>query len=1373
MFRRRVRRRTGENTSPPPPQPTLRARSTSELAMDIQHSRSGGPYNQGLSVSHDSVFTPDGAEHHHHHHAHATPPSLTIATRGVNMAELKAALRQRRGDDSGSGDDDPGLPRSPPTSPTTLDVLTHGLKGSSRATQSSCSDGSLLSMGSSENDEDSLGAASHHSSRASLLEGRHQVVEEAKKIETSKTDTANEEEQENQNKDEEKEEEEEGKKKKRKKKKELRRRRGDPTRFTFVSDAIIVGREPVIDVEGTNGKEEEEEEEEEEEDHEPVAGAVRLSHQAALHKIAVRPRRTHGAPRSRRATQIGGQISLPDVIEEANSRHPSGPRPSSTPQHPAAATPAPAPPTPVPSTQVTPEDDVSMEESPAVREPQNSPDTATPERKEERREDQPLFQRLFGSTSKRAGRRHSRGSGEESRENSVSPLRRGTEQRASKDRRHETSSPRFLIGSSKPRQDGHALPPSGRPRDPSKERGSREVPQSPEDVQGGGVAASAWPQGVRKAKSFREEQAPVHREALRRKVSSHATADEQSTTPTKASRLSSSLESIDGDDTRKPTQRSTPTATPPTVTTASPQRSSTESLTTTPLPGVFIRPYPQPGHPRGPPHPSSADTSSGPFSLDSSLNQQPREVEDQMRKASSVDQMTVTETTTTTTHHREHHTRETLTKEQVTKEQLAKEHAAREHIIEQHIKEQHMKEQLNKEQHIREEHTKHTTTTKTCEAKQAAMAAAKQSLLDTLVESIKPDRKTETPKATPRRSLSQTQPQVLPKEEPPPGTPQQEPEGEQTPPRRPLRREASVKRLPAPMNDSESVAVPEFMRIQLNRVESKGQSVIYDTEQEKGGRKEEEDVPRKDTGSMDIPKDTPTEPDLNPLKKDMAVKDAPTPAAAKDVTRKASMQGSRPLLKDTRDVSPSGVIDGEGNTETPEQERVQLRRPVVTDRTPTAERSAAAATTTPITSRDQPELFKVFARRSFKIKDSDKELFETSIEDTGVEASSEVSEMVVSSVRPSSTSPRPPVNTSPATDAQKIGINAISYNRKSVGNPALSFMPPPVSSANEQVNRPQTTATTPKTPPTTASTTKSPQTTASTSKSPQPSTDSSATPPTVYSKILSNRMSGSEVSSGNESEGSVSSPVPIRAPVNQQTKPAMAARPGSAIIWPPRPQASQEDTAPPQPTTAPQDTPHRKSLGSVDTKEASQDGIEVEVSPLDISAARRRFMSASYPPDRPGTSPALGTSPPALTPSPVTPSPSPPAPTPSPPAPTHPPISSNILSRVGSISTTNPATPSFTVTVRTQPPADTPAPSTAPSAPPTGGSPGEQGKGDAGQGQQTAEDWRVLVRQRREGRLKHTKTPDSEEIIIETRPPVSRNSKVLEMASNFQKLQVA
>lgn len=234
-----------------------------------------------------------------------------LERQNVGLAELKAALRHRRGEDSGSGDDDPGLPRSPPTSPTTLDVLNHGLKGSSRATQSSCSDGSLLSMGSSENDEDSLGAASHHSSRASLLEGRHQVVAERKKpiiVSVMKKEEKMKEEEEEEeeaakterkkkmkgrlkeeeeedvkkkkeeerektkerkekgNKEEKKidknkeEKEEEEKKKeeddagKRKGKSRLRRKRGDAARLSFLSDAIIVGRDlDLIEDDGEDG----------------------------------------------------------------------------------------------------------------------------------------------------------------------------------------------------------------------------------------------------------------------------------------------------------------------------------------------------------------------------------------------------------------------------------------------------------------------------------------------------------------------------------------------------------------------------------------------------------------------------------------------------------------------------------------------------------------------------------------------------------------------------------------------------------------------------------------------------------------------------------------------------------------------------------------------------------------------------------------------------------------------------------------------------------------------------------------------------------------------------------------------------------------
>ena len=46
---------------------------------------STGPYNQGLSVSHDSVFSPDTPPDNG---VHAAPPSLALATRGVNMVSL-------------------------------------------------------------------------------------------------------------------------------------------------------------------------------------------------------------------------------------------------------------------------------------------------------------------------------------------------------------------------------------------------------------------------------------------------------------------------------------------------------------------------------------------------------------------------------------------------------------------------------------------------------------------------------------------------------------------------------------------------------------------------------------------------------------------------------------------------------------------------------------------------------------------------------------------------------------------------------------------------------------------------------------------------------------------------------------------------------------------------------------------------------------------------------------------------------------------------------------------------------------------------------------------------------------------------------------
>ncbi|XP_049835986.1 uncharacterized protein LOC126281243 isoform X4 [Schistocerca gregaria] len=162
--------------------------------------------------------------------------------------ELLDAVRRRRSgqqrdqqETSEDTDEDLGLPRSPTNSPpTTADVLLDKtLKENPTKSHSTCSDGSLLSMGSSEMDEDSMGQNSGHSSKISLQD---------KKIY-----------QEN------------------------------------ASDAELdIG---VL--------------------------AVPLSHSAARHKMAVRPKRTHGAPRRHRMQQISAGSSLPttpEVNEEASCR---------------------------------------------------------------------------------------------------------------------------------------------------------------------------------------------------------------------------------------------------------------------------------------------------------------------------------------------------------------------------------------------------------------------------------------------------------------------------------------------------------------------------------------------------------------------------------------------------------------------------------------------------------------------------------------------------------------------------------------------------------------------------------------------------------------------------------------------------------------------------------------------------------------------------------------------------------------------------------------------------------------------------------------------------------------------------------------------
>ncbi|XP_023705506.1 uncharacterized protein LOC111863422 isoform X3 [Cryptotermes secundus] len=228
-----------------------RSRSTSTLLSgeDAGSRRRSGnglfPCHSGLSVSHDSVFTAE------HRTPHSSSEDLDTAQSSSSLsiqqlvlpgvrAELLDALRRRRvrGDCTSDDDEDLGLPHSPCNSPTTADVLLEqGLKENPTKSHSTCSDGSLLSMGSSEMDEDSLGQHSGHSSKLSLHDKK-----------------------------------------------------------TFHDN----------DLELDLG-----------------VSAMPLSHSAARHKMAVRPKRTHGAPRRRRIQQLAGVSPLPstpELNEEASGR---------------------------------------------------------------------------------------------------------------------------------------------------------------------------------------------------------------------------------------------------------------------------------------------------------------------------------------------------------------------------------------------------------------------------------------------------------------------------------------------------------------------------------------------------------------------------------------------------------------------------------------------------------------------------------------------------------------------------------------------------------------------------------------------------------------------------------------------------------------------------------------------------------------------------------------------------------------------------------------------------------------------------------------------------------------------------------------------
>ncbi|KAF5294886.1 hypothetical protein FQR65_LT10684 [Abscondita terminalis] len=159
---------------------TIRSRSTSEISEtdETQKRRSGTPMHPGLSVSHDSIFHSPHSESELELEEAPSSSSLSIQQHQPQTelrlkTELSERLRLRRGRGDTSEDDE-GLPRSPCcNSPTATEGLLEktAIKNHPTKSHSTCSDGSLLSMGSSDIEEDSFGQqSSKNSSKISLHE---------------------------------------------------------------------------------------------------------------------------------------------------------------------------------------------------------------------------------------------------------------------------------------------------------------------------------------------------------------------------------------------------------------------------------------------------------------------------------------------------------------------------------------------------------------------------------------------------------------------------------------------------------------------------------------------------------------------------------------------------------------------------------------------------------------------------------------------------------------------------------------------------------------------------------------------------------------------------------------------------------------------------------------------------------------------------------------------------------------------------------------------------------------------------------------------------------------------------------------------------
>lgn len=215
---------------------------------------------------------------------------------------------------------------------------------------------------------------------------------------------------------------------------------------------------------------------------------------------------------------------------------------------------------------------------------------------------------------------------------------------------------------------------------------------------------------------------------------------------------------------------------------------------------------------------------------------------------------------------------------------------------------------------------------------------------------------------------------------------------------RKVKREPSLKKTEA---ESEAESVPEFMRIQLNRVQNKGNAVIFDTEQQqtakppsgahktastnvvqvrseiaepvlitKSDRQNNYQYAEKpkEQSEIIVEENSLIEVGSNKEFSSSAINDKLSEMGNVVTSVSCTYTSSPPAP--FKDVLPKAQNE-EQQQHRKKKEEIVLRRPSVVDRAIVIDQTMGALPSSPTPTKDteEPELFKVFARRSFKMKD--------------------------------------------------------------------------------------------------------------------------------------------------------------------------------------------------------------------------------------------------------------------------------------------------------------------------------------------------------------------------------------------------------------------